>query len=60
MVRRRATAEGRKLHMILPQSLHADLDLLWISPEAIEHTKKVETEATRKWIKENLPAGRQV
>lgn len=58
--RRRATAEGRKLHMILPQSLHADLDLLWISPEAIEHTKKVETEATRKWIKENLPAGRQV
>lgn len=47
-------SENIDIHLILPQTLHPDLQLLWISPEAVEHTLKIETEATKKWLKENL------
>ncbi|OGF68999.1 hypothetical protein A2930_02670 [Candidatus Giovannonibacteria bacterium RIFCSPLOWO2_01_FULL_45_34] len=46
--------ENIKIHFIYPQTLHPDLELLWVSPEAIEHTLKIETEATDKWLKDNL------
>ena len=42
-----------KIYLILPQSLHPDLQLLWITPEAMEYTIKTETEATRKWLEDN-------
>lgn len=50
--------DGRvKIHIILPQPLHPDLRLLWITPEAVEHTLKIEKEATQNWLKENLNIG---
>lgn len=50
-----AEREGiKKPYIIYPAPLHPDFQTLWISPGAIEHTKRVETDATRKWIKENL------
>jgi len=55
MARLREKLGGRKPHMIVkPAPLHPDLDLLWISPVAMEYTIKTEREATRKWLKESL------
>jgi len=45
-----------KIYLVLPQTLHPDLQLWWNTHEATEYTIKNETEATRKWLKENLPA----
>lgn len=54
-VKERVGRDGKKLPFIIyPQPLHPDLDLLWISPQAMEYTIRVETEATKKWLKENL------
>lgn len=47
-------SENIRIYLIMPQTLHPDLQLLWISPEAVEHTLKIETEATKNWLKENL------
>ena len=50
----RKEKEKINLYEILPQPPHQDQDTLWISPEAIDYVIKAETEATRKWIKDNL------
>lgn len=48
---KRAAKEGRKLYLITPQRPpHPDLQLLWISPAAIEHTTRVEIEAMREFL----------
>jgi len=47
--------EKQALYPIHPRyPLHPDLWLLGLSPASKVHTMKVEEEATRKWIKENL------
>lgn len=44
----------RNIFMVLPQPLHPDQDTLWISPEAIDHADRVETEATRNLLKDKF------
>ncbi|MEK7559677.1 MAG: patatin-like phospholipase family protein [Patescibacteria group bacterium] len=52
---KRAQKENKKFFIIHPQEpMHKDLGLLSISEEAIKYTKKIETEATEKFLKELL------
>lgn len=41
-------------YIIFPAPVHPDFGTLWVSPEAIEYTEKIETEAISKWLKDNL------
>ena len=50
----RAEREGRKLYTILSQPPHPDQGLLDISKDAMDYIFKVETEATKKWLADNL------
>ncbi len=50
----RANRENKKLHIIVPAKLHPDLQLLWITPEALEYTVRIETEATEKFLEKIL------
>ncbi|OGF63475.1 hypothetical protein A2926_00950 [Candidatus Giovannonibacteria bacterium RIFCSPLOWO2_01_FULL_44_40] len=50
----RAEKEGKKLELILPQPLHQDLQLLWVSPEAEEYTTAIESKETKNLIKKSF------
>ncbi len=52
--REQAERERKDLYIITPQDLHPDLQLLWISPEALDHTIKIEKEATEKFLEKIL------
>lgn len=51
--REQAGRENKNIFVITPQTLHPDMQILWITPEALEYTIKIETEATEKFL-ENI------